>query len=139
MEPESLLHVVAGCKSYLNQGRFTWRHDPVLSIIASTLKSVQNSDLYVDLPGYLSPSVITGDELRPDLLITLENKTIYIVELTVGYETNLLNNATRKRHKYEEQERRDGGLGGGGGSGTPPPNVRFIGTVQFVSKFNGMV
>ena len=74
----------------------------ILSIIASTLKSVQNSDLYVDLPGYLSPSVITGDELRPDLLITLENKIIYIVELTVGYETNLLNNATRKRHKYEE-------------------------------------
>ena len=102
LEPESLLHVVAGCKSYLNQGRFTWRHDSVLSIIASTLKSVQNSDLYVDLPGYLSPSVITGDELRPDLLITLENKIIYIIELTVGYETNLLNNATRKRHKYEE-------------------------------------
>ena len=75
LELESLLHVVAGCKS---------------------------SDLYVDLPGYLSPSVITGDELRPDLLITLENKIIYIIELTVGYETNLLNNATRKRHKYEE-------------------------------------
>ena len=55
-----------------------------------------------------------------------ENKTIYIVELTVGYETNLLNNATRKRHKYEEQERRDG-------------RYRFVGTVQFVSKFNGMV
>ena len=99
LEPETLLHVVAGCKSYLNQRHFTWRHDSILSIIASTLKSVQNSDLYVYLPGYLSPSVITGDELRSDLLITLENKIIYIIELTVGYETNLLNNATRKRHE----------------------------------------
>ena len=29
-EPESLLHVVAGCKTYLCEGRFTWRHDSVL-------------------------------------------------------------------------------------------------------------
>ena len=69
-------------------------------------KICTNSDLFVDLPGYLSPSVITGDELRPDLLITLENKIIYIIELIVGYETNLLNNATRKRHKYDKNYRR---------------------------------
>ena len=40
--------------------------------------------------------------MRPDLLITLENKCIYILELTVGFESNLLINATRKRQKYEE-------------------------------------
>jgi hypothetical protein len=57
------------------------------------------SYLYADLPGYISPSVLTGDELRPDLLITLENKCIYILELTVGFEFNLLANATRKRQK----------------------------------------
>ena len=55
-----------------------------------------------DLPGYISPSVITGDKLRPDLLITLENKCIYILELTVGFESNLLTNATRKRQKYQD-------------------------------------
>ena len=71
---ESLLHVVAGCKTYL------------INFIASILKSVNHSNLYADLPGYISPSVITGDELRPDLLITLENKCIYILELTVGFE-----------------------------------------------------
>jgi hypothetical protein len=49
---------------------------------------VNHSNLYADLPGYISPSVITGDELRPDLLITLENKCIYILELTVGFESN---------------------------------------------------
>ena len=46
--------------------------------------------------------IITGDELRPDLLITLENKCIYILELTVGFESNLLTNATRKRQKYQD-------------------------------------
>ena len=40
--------------------------------------------------------------LRPDLLITLENKCIYTLELTVGFESNLLTNATRKRQKYQD-------------------------------------
>jgi hypothetical protein len=102
LEPETLLHVVAGCKTYLNEGRFTWRHDSVLNFIASSLKSAKHSNLYADLPGYISPAVLTGNELRPDLLITLENKCIYILELTVGFESNLLINATRKRQKYEE-------------------------------------
>ena len=102
LEPESLLHVVAGWKTYLNQGRFTWRHDSVLNFIASTLKSVDHSNLYADLPGYISPSVLTGDELRPDLLITLENKCIYVLELTIGFESNLLTNVTRKQQKYQD-------------------------------------
>ena len=71
-------------------------------VIASILKSVNHSNLYADLPGYISPSVITGNELRPDLLITLENKCIYMLELTVGFESNLLTNATRKRQKYQD-------------------------------------
>ena len=102
LSPESLLHIVAGCKTYLNEGRFTWRHDSVLNLIASTLKSLNYSNLYVDLPGYLSPSIITGDTLRPDLVLTIENKCIYILELTIGFESNLQTNATRKREKYQD-------------------------------------
>ena len=102
LSPESLLHIVAGCKTYLNEGRFTWRHDSVLNLIASTLKSLNYSNLYVDLPGYLSPSVITGDTLRPDLVLTIENKCIYILKLTIGFESNLQTNATRKREKYQD-------------------------------------
>ena len=102
LEPESLLHVVAGCKTYLHEGRFTWRHDSVLSSIASAIQSAQYSNIYVDLPGYNNPLVLTGDKLRPDMLITLQNKCIYILELTFGYESNLKNNATGKREKYEE-------------------------------------
>ena len=102
LSPESLLHVVAGCKTYLNEGRFTWRHDSVLNSIALTLKSLNYSNLYVDLPGYLSPSIITGDTLRPDLVLTIENKCIYILELTIGFESNLQPNATCKREKYQD-------------------------------------
>ena len=39
LSPETLLHVVAGCKSCLN--RFTWRHDSVLNFFATTLLSVK--------------------------------------------------------------------------------------------------
>jgi hypothetical protein len=56
--------------------------------------------MYVDLPGFISPSVITGDELRPDLLLTIENKILHILELTVGFETNLKTNSDRKHEKY---------------------------------------
>ncbi|CAB3991019.1 macrophage mannose receptor 1-like [Paramuricea clavata] len=67
LAPETLLHVVAGCQSYLE--RFTWRHDSVLNFLATSVQIVSGSHLYVDLPGSKSPSIITGDTYRPDLLI----------------------------------------------------------------------
>ena len=82
--------------TYLNEGRFTWRHDSVLNFLASTLTAVQNSRLYVDIPDFVNPSVLTGDNLRPDL----ENECLYILELTVGFESNLQVNANCKRQKY---------------------------------------
>ena len=68
LAPETLLHVVAGCQSYLE--RYTWRHDSVLNFLATNLQTVSGSCLYVDLPGYKSPSIITGDYYRPDLLLS---------------------------------------------------------------------
>ena len=102
LSPESLLHVVAGCKTYLKEGRYTWRHDSVLNFLASTLTGVQSSRLLVDLPGFTNPSVLTGNNLRPDLLLAIENRCLYILELTVGYESNLEINANRKYQKYLE-------------------------------------
>ena len=97
--PESLLHVFSGCKAYLDERRFTWRHNSVLHFIASSLMSAERSKLYVDLPGFITPSVITGDQLRPDLLLAIENKVLYVLELTVGFETNLNSNSDRKHKK----------------------------------------
>lgn len=99
--PESILHVVSGCKVYLNQGRYTWRHDSILQFIARTLSST-NVTMYADLPSFNSPSVITGDSQRPDLLIATSDKQLYILELTVGHETNLDKNLLRKQSKYRD-------------------------------------
>ena len=58
--------------------------------------------MYADLPGFISPSVITGDNLRPDLLLTYKNTCLYTLELTVGFETNLSINAARKTNNYQD-------------------------------------
>ena len=96
--PETLLHVVAGCKSYLN--RYTWCHDSVLNFLAKTLSFVSDAKLFADLPGYNSPSIITGDEYRPDMLLITSDNTLYVAELAVGHESNLENNSIRKNYKY---------------------------------------
>ena len=74
----------------------------MLQFIASCFKSVPDSVLYVDLPGFITPSVISGNSLRPDLLLAVSKKCLFILELTVGFETNLLTNASRKTRKYED-------------------------------------
>ena len=89
-----------GCKTYLDTGRYTWRHNSALSFIAQTLQPIKSAKLYVDLPGYLSPFTITGDNLRPDITLSTANNVLYILEVTMGFETNLSNNAGRKELKY---------------------------------------
>ena len=74
----------------------------MLQFIVTSLKSIPDSVLYVDLPGYITPSVISGNSLRPDLLLTVSSKCLYVLELTVCFESNLLNNAIRKTNKYED-------------------------------------
>ena len=72
----------------------------MLKFLAQTLPSLQRYKLYVDLPGYLSPSILTGEILRPDMLLSIEDKCLYIIKLTVGFETNLERNSQRKQIKY---------------------------------------
>lgn len=61
LNPESLLHVVAGCQQCLD--RFTWRHDSILNFIAKSLQPVINvsSSIYPNVTGFLNPSIITGE------------------------------------------------------------------------------
>ena len=60
-----------------------------LHFVASTLQCIKNSTLYADLPVFLSPCILTGDLLRPDLFLCIGTATIYIVEPIVGFETNI--------------------------------------------------
>ena len=97
--PETLLHVVSGRSSYLVHGRYTWRHDSVLHFLALAFQSVRDSIIHHDLPGFINPSAITGDNLRPDLLLVLLNNFLYILELTVGFESNNRKNSHRKQKR----------------------------------------
>ena len=62
------------------------------------------NNLYVDLPGFLNPSIVTGDKYRPDLLLTTKDNCLYILELTVGYETNLQNNIKEQKKHFKSVE-----------------------------------
>jgi len=47
LHPESFLHVVAGCKTYLNEGCFTWKHDSALNFFASSLQCLNHCTFYI--------------------------------------------------------------------------------------------
>ena len=98
--PETLLYVVAVCKVYLDQGCYTWCHNSALNFLVTSFQAINGSSLYADLPGFLCPSIITGDQLSPDVLLKTKENCMYVLELTIGFEKNLNCNAVRKSEKY---------------------------------------
>ena len=84
----------------MDEGRYTWRHNSVLLFLANTFSSLKQCTVYADLPSFLSRCFITGESYRPDLLLLTDKNILYILELTVGFETNIQNNSDRKATKY---------------------------------------
>ncbi len=70
------------------------KHNSIINFLAITVKTVDSANLFADLNGFKSPSVLTGDTYRPDLLLSCSNGN-----LVIGYETNLENNVERKKSK----------------------------------------
>ena len=99
LKTETLQHVVSSCTTYLEEGRYTWRHNSALLYLAKALTSLSKCSLYADLPSFLSPSIITRNSLGPDLVLVTDT-SLYILELTVGFESNLQINSDRKKAKY---------------------------------------
>ena len=59
--------------------------------------------IFVDLPGRFStPDIITGPSLRPDMIVIDKSNRMYIIELTVGHESNAESSAKRKAEKYSQ-------------------------------------
>ena len=96
---QTLGHVIGGCKVALEEKRDNWRHDSIILSIASFIPRGATTTVYADIPGFLSPSATTGDEHRPDIVIKHENY-LWLLELTVGFETNIMKNFDRKK-RYE--------------------------------------
>ena len=50
----------------------------------------------------MNPPVITGAENCPDMTVTQNKSTIFVLELTFGFETNIDFNTKRKANKYKQ-------------------------------------
>lgn len=64
--PGSLKHILAGCKTSLEQGRYTWRHNQVLRCLAGILERRRTTINALPAPSPKSTPTITfisGDEL----------------------------------------------------------------------------
>ena len=105
---QTLLHVLAGCKTMLDQGRYTWRHNCVLNHIEMYIRGLtNNANIISDLPGRslsgltIPPEVPIVTSARPDLVIHYSDaNVIKIIELTVPFETNIEKEHTFKTNKY---------------------------------------
>jgi len=69
--------------------------------LAKTPSSLENNSLLVDLPIFPSLSLITGDSLHLSVVIVLNNTSVYVLELTVGFESNIEINNESKAAKYK--------------------------------------
>ena len=96
------------CSIGLNQKRFTWRHDSVLSFMKKEMDKgkADNIVIYSDLLGHsIIGGTIPGDILttlqRPDIvIINRQDKKIALFELTVSFEKNADSANARKTLSY---------------------------------------
>ena len=93
----------------LEQGRYTWRHDSVLSNIVALIrpKLVEGSRLYSDLPGFLAPGGgsipphVLATNQRPDVFIVNEtSREVILFELTCPWDANIYCSHAFKEDKY---------------------------------------
>ena len=104
----NLEHVLNWCKTSLNQGRFTWRHDSVLFHMSQEIMKGKPEEItvYTDIPGQsinggtIPADILTTSE-RPDIvIIDRAEKKILLFELTVSFEKNIDAAHARKASKY---------------------------------------
>ena len=69
--------------------------------MAKFITALKNVKVFAEIDKYMSPSILSGEDLRPDLIVVHQSKDIYVLELTAGSESNIRKNATRKNEKYE--------------------------------------
>ena len=88
--------MVAGCQTSLREKHYNYCHDSILVNLGRILESIKSIDIYINIPGYKCPTMITGENQRPDLIVVGNNK-LCLLELTTDYETNIYLNSKRKK------------------------------------------
>ena len=95
----------ANCSTALTQGRYTWRHNSVLTSIIDLVKPHLKDGLilYSDMPGYQAPHggtipphvLVTA--LKPDVFIFNErNQEVFDFELICPWDSNIV-----RSHAYK--------------------------------------
>ena len=106
---ETLAHILSICSTALNQGRFTWRHNSVLSSIINLTRPYLRDGmrLYSDMPGYQAPHGgtvpphILVTSMKPDIVIVNElSQEVIIFELTCPWDRNIARGHDLKSEKY---------------------------------------
>ena len=101
-----LIHVLNCCTVARDERRYNARHDAVLRAIASSIKDCfpPSTIISADLDGeYVFPTHITPTDMRPDIAWwNDEDKQLWLVKLTVSFETSFEGASQRKETKYED-------------------------------------
>jgi hypothetical protein len=108
---ETLLHVLNYCQVYLDQGRFTWRHNNILDYIRKCIidgldskgfKHSTQADLDTNNPRFTTvPVECAVTNLKPDICVLLpDNNKLFIIELSVPLEPNITKMHNYKINKY---------------------------------------
>ncbi len=100
--PETENHILNNCPTSAQQGRYTWRHNSVLKILAQhvLLHLPEGNEMFVDLPDFKNPEDLFTDIL-PDITV-IHHGAAFILELTCCYEMNLEKSKLYKIEKYRE-------------------------------------
>ena len=105
----TLAHILSNCPSALTQGRYTWRHNSVLTSIIKLVQPYlkEGMTLYSDMPGYQAPHGgtipphILVTALKPDIVVVNEQtEEVIVFELTCPWDSNIARSHTYKSEKY---------------------------------------
>ena len=103
------MHILSNCQVALDQGRYTWRHNSVLSNIIHLIrpKLAPGAKLFSDLAGFLAPG---GGSIPPHVLVTNQKpdivifnealNEIIIFELMCPWDGNIASSHAFKEEKY---------------------------------------
>src|SRR3989441_146945 len=103
-KPQTNKHVLNNCGSNIALQRYKSRHDDVLEIIANWVRSVMapGSQFFVDLKRnstHSSTSLIFNN-FRPDMVMISPSGVLWVWELTICHEMNIIQSRDFKRNKY---------------------------------------
>ena len=70
----------------------------ILAVLLNFIKTAKNTKIHCDIEVYMNPSAIKTE----NIIVTENESTIFVLELTVGFETNIDLNTKRKAKKYKE-------------------------------------